>query len=73
MTAQEVYLAYLGVCPPVYVYHFLKSSLRKNRKCAVLVSLMLFWAEEKARLHFHTNLSDIESIPQFFALVLIST
>lgn len=39
----------------------------------MLVSLMLFWAEEKARLHFHTNLSDIESIPQFFALVLIST
>lgn len=46
MIAQEVYLACLGVCP-VYVYHFLKSSLRKNRKWAVPVSLMLFWAGEK--------------------------
>lgn len=44
--AQEVYVACLGVCP-VYVYHFLKSSLRKTGKWAMLVSLMLFWAGEK--------------------------
>lgn len=46
-------------------------------KWAGLASLMLFWAGEKARLYFHTNLRYIESVCpqkfQFCALILTTT